>query len=93
MGQATAYSLMGAGSHGGNGLRAAQNGHVWSIFIIPRLFYGLDVQLLKKKDFDNLEKFQKQCLKQIQGLPDNTSNSACLALLDILPHLGTSMTF
>ena len=26
-----------------------------------------------------------QCLKQIQGLPDNTSNSACLALLGILP--------
>ena len=85
LGRKTAYSLMGAGFHGGNGLRAAQNGHVWSIFIIPRLLYGLDVQLLKKKDFDNLEKFQRQCLKQIQGLPDNTSNSACLALLGILP--------
>ena len=55
------------------------------MFVIPRLLYGLDVQLLKKKDIENLEKFQRQCLKQIQGLPDNTSNSACLALLGILP--------
>ena len=55
------------------------------MFVIPRLLYGLDVQLLKKKDIENLEKFQRQCLKQIQGLSDNTSNSACLALLGILP--------
>ena len=85
LGRKTAYSLMGAGFHGGSGLKAAQNGHVWSMFVIPRLLYGLDVQLLKKKDIENLEKFQRQCLKQIQELPDNTSNSACLALLGILP--------
>ena len=76
---------MGAGFHGGSGLKAAQNGHVWSMFVIPRLLYSLDVQLLKKKDIENLEKFQRQYLKQIQGLPDNTSNSACLALLGIFP--------
>ena len=76
---------MGAGFHAGSGLKAAQNGHVWSMFVIPRLLYGLDVQLLKKKDIENLEKFQRQCLKQIQRMPDNTSNSACLALLGILP--------
>ena len=38
-----------------------------------------------KKDIDSLEKFQRKCLKQIQGIPDNTSNSSCLALLGILP--------
>ena len=43
------------------------------------------IQLLKNKDIENLEKFQRKCLKQIQGLPDNTSNTACLALLGILP--------
>ena len=76
---------MGAGLHGGSGLKATQNGHIWSIFIIPRLLYGIEVQLLNRKDIQNLEKFQRKCLKQIQGLPDNTSNSACLALLGILP--------
>ena len=42
-------------------------------------------QLLKAKDIENLEKFQRKCLKQVQGLADNTSNSACLALLGISP--------
>ena len=80
LGRKTAYSIMGAGFHGGSGLKAAQNGHIWSMFI-PRLLYGLDVQLLKKKDIENLERFQRQ----IQGLPDNTSKSICLALLCIPP--------
>lgn len=48
LGRKTAYSLMGAGFHGGNGLRAAQNGHIWSTFVIPRLIYRLEVQLFKK---------------------------------------------
>ena len=41
--------------------------------------------LLRKKDSDNLERFQRQCLKQIRGLPDNTANIISLALLEILP--------
>ena len=85
LGRKTAYSLMGAGLHGGSGLKATLNGHIWSTFVIPRFLYGLEVQLLKNKDIENLEKFQRKCLKQIQGLPDNTSNTACLALLGILP--------
>ena len=32
-----------------------------------------------------LEKFQRKCLKQIQGLPDKAANSICLALLGVLP--------
>ena len=35
----------------GTGLTAAQNGHIWSIFV--RLLYGLDFQLLKKKILKN----------------------------------------
>ena len=66
----------------GSWLKATQNGHIWSTFVIPRLLYGLEIQLLKRK---NLEKFQRKCLKQIQGLPDNTSNHTCLACLVILP--------
>ena len=78
---------MGAGLHGGGGLKATQGGHIWSIFVIPRLLYDLEALLLKHKDIDSLEKFQRKCLKQIQGIPDNTSNSACLALLGILPNM------
>ena len=89
LGRKTAYSLMGAGFHGGSGLQAAQNGHIWPTFLVPRLLYGLEVQLLKKKDIEDLEKFQRKCLKQLQGLPDNTSSSPCLALLGILPMEAT----
>ena len=82
LGRKTAYSLMGAGFHGGGGLKASQNGLIWSTFVVPRLLYGLEALLLRKKDIDN---FERQCLKQIQGLPDNTANSISLALLGILP--------
>ena len=85
LGRKTAYSIMGAGLHWGSGLKATPNGYIWSTFVIPRLLYGVDVKLLKRKDIENLEKFQRKCLKQIQNQPDNTSNSVCLALLGILP--------
>ena len=85
LGRKTAYSLMGAGFNGGSGLKTSQNGHIWTTFVIPRLLYGLETQLLKPKDVEILENFQRKCLKQIQGLADNTSNSACLVLLGILP--------
>ena len=81
LGRKTAYSLMGAGFHGGGGLKPSQNGDIWSTFIVPRLLYGLEALLLNKKDIDCLERFQRRCLKQIQGLPDKTSNSISLALL------------
>ena len=44
-----AYYLMGAGFHGGGGLKAAKNGHIWSTSVIPRLLYGVECQLLTKK--------------------------------------------
>ena len=67
---------------GGNGVKTTQGGHIWASFVMPQLLCGLEVH---KKDIENLEKIQRRCLKQIQGLPDNTSNSACMALLGILP--------
>ena len=85
LGRKTAYSLMGAGFHGGGGLKALQNGYIWSTFVVPRLLYGLEALLLSKKDIECLDRFQRQCLKQIQGLPDKTANTICLALLGILP--------
>ena len=62
LGRKTAYSLMGAGFHGGSGLKVAQNGHLRSTFVLPRLWYGLECQLLKKKDIETLEKFHRKCL-------------------------------
>ena len=80
--------MIGAGLHGGGGFKATLGGHIWSTFVIPRLLYGIEALLLKQIAIGSLENFQRKCLnKQIQGIPDNrpTSNSACLALLGILP--------
>ena len=87
LGRKTAYSLMGAGFHGGGGLKPSQNGYIWSTFVVPRLLFGLEALSHTKKDIECLERFQRHCLKQIQGLhvPDKTANTVCLALLGILP--------
>ena len=66
-------------------MKALQNGYIWSTFVVPRLLYGLEALLLSKKDTECLERFQRQCLKQIQGLSDKTANTICLVLLGILP--------
>ena len=55
LGRKTAYSLMGAGFHGGGGLKPSQNGYIWSTFVVPRLLYGLESILLSKKDVECLE--------------------------------------
>ena len=85
IGRKTAYSLMGAGFHSVNGLKTCLNGHIWSTFVVPRLVYGLEVLTLQRKDIENLEMIQRKSLREIQGLPDKTSNSITLALLGILP--------
>ena len=76
---------MGAGYYSVNGLKTSHNGHLWSTFVVPRVIYGLETLSLMKKDIENLEKFQRKSLRQIQGLPDKTPNCITLALLGVLP--------
>ena len=76
---------MGAGFHSVNGLKTCLNGHNWSTFVVSRVIYGLETLSLRKKDIENLEKFQRKSLRQIQGFPDKTQNCITLALLGILP--------
>ena len=85
LGRRYAYSLMGAGFHSVNGLKSSQNAHIWSTFVVPCIVYGLEAVLLSRKEFECLEKFQRQSLRQIQGLPDKTPNGITLAVLGILP--------
>ena len=77
---------MGAGFHSGNGFKVCLNGLLWSTFVLPRIVYDLEALVLRKKDFESLEKIQKKSLKQIQGLPNKEPNSVILALLGI-PHV------
>ena len=52
IGRKTAYSIMGAGFHSGNGLKVCLNGYLWSAFVVPRITYGLEVLSLRKKDIE-----------------------------------------
>ena len=85
LGRRTAYSLMGAGLHCGNGLKQSVCGKLWTTYVVPRLLYGLEVLNLSRKDISMLEQYQRKALKQIQSLPDKTHSSAVLAMLGILP--------
>ena len=85
VGRKTAYALMGAGLHSGNGLTKPLCAYLWSTYVIPRVVYGLEVQKLSRTDMESLEKFQRKCLRQIQGLPDKTPNCVTLSLLGIPP--------
>ena len=48
LGRKTAYSLMGAGFHSGNGLKVSLNGFIWSTYVLPRVVYGLEALILRK---------------------------------------------
>ncbi|KAH3842227.1 hypothetical protein DPMN_115723 [Dreissena polymorpha] len=81
----TAYSLMGAGFNGKNGLKQSVKARLWSYFVVPRMLYALEVLPFSQADLKAYEAFQLKTLKQVQHLADRTSNIAALSLLGILP--------
>ena len=81
----TRYALMGSGVHGTNGIDPPTSYQIYRTYVIPRLIYGLEVLPLTKGNIDQLEKFHRKNLRQIQSLPERTSNSAALLLLGALP--------
>ena len=80
-----AYHLMGAGLHGKNGLPQKTCMHLYRIYILPVLIYGLSIFSLEEKHFISLESFQKSMIKQILTLPDNTADPAVYILSGAAP--------
>ena len=85
LGRRTAYSLMGAGFHGKSGLKQSIKASIWMKYVVQRLTYGLEVLSLRRKHIDRLEAFQRRTMKQLQGLPNKTSDTAALTLIGTLP--------
>ena len=81
----TLYALFGAGLHGRNGLNPVSSRKIWITYIIPRLLHGSEFWTLDSKHIKALECFQRQKLRQLQGLSDRTSNAAVLGLIGIWP--------
>ena len=79
------YGLMPAGLHGENGLDPQTAVHVFQIYVLPVLLYGLEVAVPSKTNLDILERFLRTPLKQILSLPTNTATPAVHILTGILP--------
>ena len=79
------YSLMPAGLHGENGLDPLTAVHVFQIYVLPVLLYGLEIAVPSKTNLDILERFLRTSLKQILSLPTSTASPAVYILTGILP--------
>ena len=87
-GRQTVYALMGAGMHGCNGISPIITFSMWTTFVTPRILHGIEMLDIRQKDLQLLERFQRKCLKQLQGLPTSTASAAVYYLLGAFPVEG-----
>ena len=81
----TIYSLMGTGLHGENGLDPETAISLLQTYVIPVLFYGLEVILPTGKALETLEIQYKKLVKQILSVPTTTADPAVYLLSGLLP--------
>ena len=72
----TMYSLMSAGLHRENGLDPETSLHLYQIFVLPVLLYGMEVVFPHQKFMEVLDKFNKHNIKHLLSLPVATADPA-----------------
>ena len=87
-----AYSVLGAGFHGVSGLNPVTTTHVWQVYVLPVLTYGLELFNIPERLITKLETFQNKILKQLLGLTNGTPQCAILLLtwlptIEVVLHL------
>ena len=85
LGRRTMYSLMGVGAHGSSGPNPKVSAHLWRIYALPRVLYGLGVQSCSRTDIQVMEQLQRSILRRIQSLPRNTAIPALYCLFGVRP--------
>ena len=85
IGTRTMYALFGAGLYGRNGFNPMVSAKIWTTYIRPRLLHNAELWCLNNTNTNILEKFQRDRLKQLQGLPPRTSNCVTLAMMGMFP--------
>ena len=73
---------------GCNGISPIITFSMWITFVTPRVLHGIKMLDVRQKDLQSLEKFQRKCLKQLQGLPTSTASAAVYYLLGAYPVEG-----
>ena len=61
-----------------NGIHPEVSIHLWSVYAIPRLTYGLEIYQLNQINIKQIELCQKQILRNILHLPVSTATAAHL---------------
>ena len=84
-GRKTLYALLGSGMHGTNGLPATTSLHLYQIYVLPRVIYGLEALVLRKQNTNTIELFQRSVLKSLLGVPARTAIPARYVITGILP--------
>ena len=83
-----AYSLMGAGMYGMNGIHLEVSIHLWNVYAIPRLTYGLEIYQLNQTNLKQLELCQKQILRNILHLPASAATATLYLISGVAPVLA-----
>ncbi|MEW8546427.1 MAG: hypothetical protein AB2693_23155, partial [Candidatus Thiodiazotropha sp.] len=74
--------------HGENGLDPESSLHLYQIYVIPILLYGLEVVLPRPKIIDIADKFNKKYLKCLLSFPITTADAAAYILFGTIPIQG-----
>lgn len=88
IGRRTAYSLMGAGLHGLNGVGPKTARKLIDCYILPAMLHGLEALSLSERDCLPLENHYRSLLRQVQHLPCSTASPAVYLLMGSLPVTG-----
>jgi hypothetical protein len=75
--------LLDPGLHALKGTNPLVAVKLWKDYALPRSLYGIETLKFSKSDIQKLELLQLKICRQIQGLPDRTTNAATYALLGI----------
>ena len=84
----TAYSLMGTGFHGVNGISPSYTINIYRTYVLPRLTFGLEAVVLKEKQIQILESYHRTTLRELQSLSKRTAKCDIYLLAGTLPLEG-----
>ncbi|WAR06081.1 POLR-like protein [Mya arenaria] len=81
----TLYKLFSDELHGYQRTDPQTRLHLFNLYVLPILTYGLEVILPGKCAMEKLEVFQKKSIKQLLSLPNNTADAAIYIISGVLP--------
>jgi hypothetical protein len=76
---------MSTGTHGQNGLSVSVCFHIFTIFVLPVLIFGLEVLLPTETELHDAVVFYEDTLRRLLSLPNSVAKPALYIILGALP--------